>query len=776
MSHKIILLQTCLPDYRLPLFARLMTTRTDIHLLCGQEYFTDSLALCKEPAPWRTFVRNSFILGRGLLWQSGAWDRAIAADVLIAEFNPRILSTWLLLFRRKLAGKPTIFWGHLWGQHGPQWLVGQLRLFMLQMGDGMICYTRSQAEELSRLVPGHMIWAAGNSCVTREQCAVAEAPTVGACVAYVGRLIKGKKAAILLEAFAKALTRLPPDAKLLLVGDGTEWLPLKARVKELGLANRVEMPGHVGGEVELRKIYARTLVAASPGYVGLSAIQAMAFGVPMLVSRSEPHSPEIEACIEGRTSVYFETDNVDDLADKIATFYASASPWRNKRAELSRFIADNYTFDGMVETFLSATAAVDPTVVTGAQILSGEMQVRAALVWAQYGPYHLARLRALEQRMGLGVVIGAEIANVTTTYAWTRQDSGGVAIFLPGQAAETVSATAVYESAVEFFRRQAVTVVFAPSYWPASSLAVILAARSVGARVVMMNESHQHTAKARGIFAEVKRRLILQADAALVGGSPHREYFIDMGMPAEKIALGYDAVDNGFFAARAGAIRGVEERGRIRAKHGLPERYFLNVGRMIWKKNLESLIDAYKLAKDRIGADCPALVFVGSGRLERALRDQCVELGLSVYQTTPQAANARLGAADVYFLGFRQAEELPEFYALADCFVLPSREEEWGLVVNEAMACGLPVLVSQVAGCARDLVRPGENGFQFSPFDTVTLAGHLESIARQPELVQRMGEESQRIIAAWGCERFAEGAQQAIGIATRDQQLGGKQI
>jgi len=87
------------------------------------------------------------------------------------------------------------------------------------------------------------------------------------------------------------------------------------------------------------------------------------------------------------------------------------------------------------------------------------------------------------------------------------------------------------------------------------------------------------------------------------------------------------------------------------------------------------------------------------------------------------------------------------------------------LVVNESMACGLPVVVSRVAGCAEDLVRHGENGFLFDPFDANELAGQLQIVAQQPELAASMGRSSQNIIADWGCTRFAEAAQHVIGIA-----------
>jgi glycosyltransferase involved in cell wall biosynthesis len=85
---------------------------------------------------------------------------------------------------------------------------------------------------------------------------------------------------------------------------------------------------------------------------------------------------------------------------------------------------------------------------------------------------------------------------------------------------------------------------------------------------------------------------------------------------------------------------------------------------------------------------------------------------------------------DVLFPGFRKGKELGTYYGLASCFILPSLQEQWGLVVNEAMAAGLPVLVSQTSGCAPDLVQEGVNGFTFDPTNPMQLAELMEKIAQ----------------------------------------------
>ncbi|MBC8002287.1 MAG: glycosyltransferase, partial [Opitutaceae bacterium] len=139
--------------------------------------------------------------------------------------------------------------------------------------------------------------------------------------------------------------------------------------------------------------------------------------------------------------------------------------------------------------------------------------------------------------------------------------------------------------------------------------------------------------------------------------------------------------------------------------------------------------------------------------------------------------------------GFRQIEENPVFYALADAFVLPSLWEEWGLVVNEAMACGLPVVVSETAGCAEDLLRPGwpalpdhlaatvhhqlakrggrirRNGFVFDPNSAESLTGALLALESSSALRDIMGKASRLIVESVSCENFARNALSAVHVA-----------
>ena len=125
--------------------------------------------------------------------------------------------------------------------------------------------------------------------------------------------------------------------------------------------------------------------------------------------------------------------------------------------------------------------------------------------------------------------------------------------------------------------------------------------------------------------------------------------------------------------------------------------------------------------------------------------------------------------------GFQQYRELPLYYGLASVFILPSTTEQWGLVVNEAMASGLPVLVSNRCGCAPDLVEEGRNGYTFDPFDQTNLADLMLRISDDGCDREAMGRVSRKIIAEWSPERFGynliQAANRAIGLPRRTSGL-----
>jgi glycosyltransferase involved in cell wall biosynthesis len=249
---------------------------------------------------------------------------------------------------------------------------------------------------------------------------------------------------------------------------------------------------------------------------------------------------------------------------------------------------------------------------------------------------------------------------------------------------------------------------------------------------------------------EAFKRLVVSAfDAALVAGSRAHDYLGTLGLNGNRQFRPWDVVDNSHFRRGADAARRAPLEARARLK--LPERYFICAARFVPKKNLARLVEAYARYVEGADGSPWSLVLSGAGPLEAELR--------------ARAAAAGLGQL-VSFPGFLQYGDLPACYGLAGALVLPSESDQWGLVVNEAMASGLPVMVSSRCGCAPDLVRDGENGFTFEPRETAALSNLLGRIARMdPGGRAAMGGRSQEIVAAFTPEDFASGLKAAIECA-----------
>ena len=245
----------------------------------------------------------------------------------------------------------------------------------------------------------------------------------------------------------------------------------------------------------------------------------------------------------------------------------------------------------------------------------------------------------------------------------------------------------------------------------------------------------------------IKKKLVGLFSAALVGGERHRDYLTKLGMPAQRIFLGYDAVDNAYFHSRAQAVR--SDADKMRRHYNLPQDYFLASARFVEKKNLPRLLEAYALYRTSCGTPS-SLVLLGDGPLRSVLESKKDALDLRDHVVMP---------------GFKQVADLPAYYALARAFIHPSTIEPWGLVVNEAMACGLPVLVSNRCGCAPELVRDGVNGFTFDPLDVDEMARQMARVSASDFPRDAFGEKSGEIVGEWCSERFARGLSQAIEAA-----------
>jgi glycosyltransferase involved in cell wall biosynthesis len=216
-----------------------------------------------------------------------------------------------------------------------------------------VVYTETQARELREVMPDLAITAAPNALYRADamRAATSEHPTDILCV---GRLVAEKKPMLLLEAFARCVTRLPTDTRLVFVGEGGHRQRLEARISQLKLEHCVTLRGHVSDFEMLHDLYGNAVVSVSPGYVGLSITQSFSFGVPMIIARNEPHAPEIEAAVDGVNSLSFDENDPEALSDALIKVFQQRERWLSARTAIADECRRNYSIEVMAERLLDA--------------------------------------------------------------------------------------------------------------------------------------------------------------------------------------------------------------------------------------------------------------------------------------------------------------------------------------------------------------------------------------------------------------------------------------
>lgn len=369
------------------------------------------------------------------------------------------------------------------------------------------------------------------------------------------------------------------------------------------------------------------------------------------------------------------------------------------------------------------------------------------VIWIDWYPYHIARFRALATHDALrGRVRGIELvggAGVHTGFVFReRSTASDEELPIETLAPETSWTEAgQWRLAIATWRRLEKinpSVVLVPGYYTAPALAAALWSRLRGRRTVLMTESTQDDHRRQGWKEALKSGLIRSLfDWAVAGGRAHVRYLRTLRFSPARIAHHYDVVDNQFFEEGTRSIRESTKR----SDWGLPDQFFLYVGRLAPEKNVDGLLRAY--AEYRSNGGTWSLVLAGDGPERKSLQGLADSLGIREF---------------VQFAGHKASRELLPFYAFAGCFVLPSSREPWGLVVNEALAAGLPVIVSSRCGCAEDLIENGRNGYVFDPFQADELPAELLLIGRDAGAarLREMGENSRRLIEGYSPRQWAD--------------------
>lgn len=371
--------------------------------------------------------------------------------------------------------------------------------------------------------------------------------------------------------------------------------------------------------------------------------------------------------------------------------------------------------------------------------------MKIGVLFDNFGPYHAARLAGAAER---NQIVAIEASPTRSEYEWVRPKLSPDIDYFPleGSNAAANNARGLSAALDKLFAKK-LDAVAIPGWSSYAALALLREAVRRKVPTVLMSETNGWDFERRRVKEMLKRAVVANFRAALVTSNSHRDYLVQLGMPATAIFRGYNAVDNKYFAdqAQLRAAGTMPIIGADTVPEGARGRFFLTSNRFIEKKNLPRLLRCY--AQFRLGrSDDPAdwpLVLLGDGEQRPELEHLRHALNLDSHVLMP---------------GFRQIDELPSFYATAGAFIHASTTEQWGLVVNEAMASGLPVAVSNRCGCTEILVTDGENGFTFDPLDETQIVTALAALANADSAERaRMGRASQRRVAEWGPARFGEG-------------------
>jgi 1,2-diacylglycerol 3-alpha-glucosyltransferase len=386
-----------------------------------------------------------------------------------------------------------------------------------------------------------------------------------------------------------------------------------------------------------------------------------------------------------------------------------------------------------------------------------ERKPAVAVVFHHIGPYHHARLNAAADRLSVTGIEWSAKGYDAWGSAATPARYHKVSLF--PEATDPSRGRAELRCAFWSALEQTNPDVVAVNGW--NNFGSLIAANCClrrGIPIVVMSESSRQDEPRTWWKEAIKRRIVGLYSAALVGGQRHVAYLVELGMPRERVLTGYDVVDNGYFARRTAEIRnsrlrqgyGGQAAFELRNKRGLPENYFLASARFIEKKNLPKLVGAYAEYRRQSGENAMwDLMLLGDGPLRETLNTQLSTLNLNEH---------------VHLPGFKPYDDLPVYYALAKAFVHASTTEQWGLVVNEAIASGLPVIVSDRCGCVPELING--NGFTFDPTNEHELTARLlEMASLSDEERKRLGDNSYRIAANFAPERFGEGLERAASVA-----------
>lgn len=273
-----------------------------------------------------------------------------------------------------------------------------------------------------------------------------------------------------------------------------------------------------------------------------------------------------------------------------------------------------------------------------------------------------------------------------------------------------------------------------PVYW-----IIEIFSKFLGKKLILQNDSTEFDRERVWYKEFIKKLLVKLVDIYWCYGRASKSYLKKLGAEEKRIFVRFQATDNKTISKIYREFK--RNRQKLLREKGWKNKNFIYVGRLSPEKNIITLLEVFKQIKDvELRASDWGLIIVGDGTQRYEIEEY-----IKIHTLK-----------DVYIVGGKSWKEVPQYYALADVFVLPSISEPWGLVVNEAMVCCLPIVVSKRAGAYYDLVNKGVNGFGFDPYNKKELKSILLKFIREEINIRSMGKASREIIKKYTPENAAK--------------------
>jgi len=355
--------------------------------------------------------------------------------------------------------------------------------------------------------------------------------------------------------------------------------------------------------------------------------------------------------------------------------------------------------------------------------------VKVILIHNVIAPYRHPLFEELSKKVNLMVYYCSIKENLRKWELWPRKYDYRYKVLPKIFIKTSIGELSLNPSILKEVIRNKPNVMIISGYIDPTTWFAFVAAKLLKIPIIQWTEGIKEPRSILGVISRPIRMLFVKkSNAIIVPGKLSKNYVISLGADAEKVFIARNAIDNKLFIELSDKYRSCKEE--LKSQLGLKGKVVvLYVGQLIKRKGVEHLIKAYGKLKQEY--DNLALIILGSGPLEYYLKNLSSSLKLKDIKFVPSGMKLK---------------ELIKFYCLADIFVLPTLEDVWGFVINEAMACGLPVIASQASQAAIEMIRPGENGYIVKPRDSNQIYKALKILVHNQKLRRRMGEKSREII------------------------------